>query len=349
MLNRLLVGILAVTALVGGIFVADIASSPPAAAACVEDDFGNQNCGDGTEVPGDKPGGESPTERPAGFTPGPQECVLNGGKTEDGEDLTVDCSRDGRWWSNVDQCYWGLTDPQSSPPAGRSIYDGAWYDCVRHADDVSCDPTNPLSGTCYDIGRFLPEPPPGVEELTPGQAAVLLAVQFTLEPIDIGLAPSEKVHSDDPAGTAPYRRTWVGIPVWAWVENPSSSTWGPISETDTFGGVTVSGTASVSSLTWDTGDGQYIDCGQGTPFSLAYSDAAVDSPDCGWRYEKTSNGGTFTISATTGWRVEWSGGGQDGVIEMPATTSSTTVRVGELQSVNVTGPGNSFGDDKYDG
>ncbi|EYT57084.1 hypothetical protein [Microbacterium sp. UCD-TDU] len=173
----------------------------------------------------------------------------------------------------------------------------------------------------------------------------MLARTFVLKPIEIGMAPSEKVHSDDPAGTAPYRRTWVGIPVWLWVDQPTESTWGPISRTATYGGVTVSGTASVQSLTWSSGDGQSVSCGAGMYFDLGYwaNRAVVDSPTCGFRYQHQSDGGTFTLSATSTWAVEWTGGGQSGRIAMPTTSTSTTVRVGELQSVNVSQDGDTFG------
>lgn len=100
----------------------------------------------------------------------------------------------------------------------------------------------------------------------------------------------------------------------------------------------------MQSLTWSSGDGQTIGCGAGTPFdavSMA-NVAAVDSPDCGFRYQQTSGNGSFTLSATTNWAVEWAGGGQSGRIQMPTTTSSTTVTVSELQSVNVSQDGDTF-------
>ena len=164
----------------------------------------------------------------------------------------------------------------------------------------------------------------------------MLVRTFTLQPITIGMAPESKVHSDAPIGTAAYRRTWVGIPVWLWVDGTSESTWGPLSRTATYGGVTVSATAGVRSLTWSSGDGQTVNCGVGTPFNAAAmaDQLAVDSPTCGFRYQRTSGSGTFTVSASTAWVVEWTGGGESGNIAMPTTTSTAQVRVGELQSVN---------------
>lgn len=169
----------------------------------------------------------------------------------------------------------------------------------------------------------------------------MLARTFVIDPIPIGMAPELKVHSDDPAGTAPYRRTWVGIPVWLWVDQPTEASWGPIFKDATYGGQYVSATATVRSLTWNSGDGQTVNCGAGTQFVVAAwaNRAAEDSPTCGFRYQHTSKAGTFTVSATSVWEVRWNGGGQSGTIALPTVTAQTQVQVGELQSVNVIPPG----------
>jgi hypothetical protein len=233
------------------------------------------------------------------------------------------------WFDNSAQCYWSLDNPQG-PARGHDTSVGAWY---------TCDPLPsacPATG-CFTVSQWRNTPPAGINRYTPAQAAAALAKTFVLSPIDIGMAPEQKVHTDDPARTAPYRRTWVGIPVWLWVNQPTESTWGPMEKTATLGGVTITATAVVQSLTWDSGDGQNVTCGAGTPFNAAAAanQAAVDSPSCGLRYQHTSKNGTFTVTATTNWVVQWTGAGESGKIQMPTTTSSTTVRVGELQSVNV--------------
>jgi len=161
------------------------------------------------------------------------------------------------------------------------------------------------------------------------------------------MAPADKIHTDDPAGTVAYRRTWVGIPVWLWVAQPSPTTWGPYSKTATLGGVTVTATASVTDVTWSTGDGQTVNCGLGTAFNEAAmaNQLATDSPTCGFRFQHTSTsqaGGAFTVTATTHWSVEWTGGGQNGQIAEPNAQSSTAVHVGELQSVNTNVEADSY-------
>lgn len=324
----LLMSLVAVVAVSGAVSV-------PAAAAnnCHTNDEGTVVCDVEVEVPG-TPGGETPGAGPADFTPGPTTCTHT---PAGGEPAEIPCSRDGAWWSNEMQCYWSLDDPQAAPPTGKDASVGAWYSCTP-IDECG-------TGACYVPSVWRTSPPPGIVRYTPAQAAGMLARTFVLSPIEIGMAPEMKVHSDDPAGTAPYRRTWVGIPVWLWVSQPTESTWGPITRTATYGGVTVTGTASVQSLNWSSGDGRNISCGAGTPFDAAAmaNQAAVDSPTCGFRYQNQSDGGTFTLSATSTWAVEWNGGGQSGRIAMPTTTTSTTVRVGELQSVNVSQDGDTFG------
>lgn len=326
MLTRKLGAVVAILAIALTVLVPATAAS--AADDCVRDPIsGVWNCevgaGGGGEPGGYNPGGGS--TGPADFTPGPSTCTYAGG--EDGPE-EIPCSRDGGWWSNDRQCYWSLDDPQSSPPAGRDPAVGAWYTCTLY----EC--TDPRG--CYTVGQWLLAPPPGIVRYTPAQAAGMLVRTFTLQPITIGMAPESKVHSDDAIGTAAYRRTWVGIPVWLWVDGTSESTWGPLSRTATYGGVTVTATAGVRSLTWSSGDGQTVNCGVGTPFNAAAmaDQLAVDSPTCGFRYQRTSGSGTFTVSASTTWVVEWTGGGENGTIAMPLTTSTAQVRVGELQSVN---------------
>jgi hypothetical protein len=188
-------------------------------------------------------------------------------------------------------------------------------------------------------------PPAGIITYTPAQAAAMLIKTFQLTGITIGMAPENKTHTDDPVGTAPYRRTWVGIPVWLWVQNPQPLNFGPYSKSATLGGVTVTASATVASITWSSGDGQTLTCGSGTAFDEAamQDQLATNSPTCGFRYQKTSGAGTFTVTATSHWTVQWTGGGTGGTLAAPTTQSTTTVHVGELQSVNTVSAPNGLG------
>jgi hypothetical protein len=79
------------------------------------------------------------------------------------------------------------------------------------------------------------------------------------------------------------------------------------------------------------GDGNRVTCrNAGTEWTSAKGDG--DSPTCGYRYETP---GMHTITATTFWRVGWSGAGQSGTITFDMA-GSRSLDVVELRAV-VTG------------
>ena len=325
MLRRTFAAALAAGAIVVGVLVAPLAAS--ADTVCVTDPAtGQQVCS--VEAGGGGSGGGQSGDgngAPVGFTPGPTSCSYQG--------KDVPCQTGDGWWSQGGGCmngYVSLAKDQPPAPPGSSSNVGAWYKCTPY-----CPATPPggVEAPCFGASFWSNTPPPGVNTYTPAQAAGLVVKLLKLAPIQIGMAPADKVHSDDPVGTAAYRRTWVGIPVWLWVGDPNASTWGPQSVTATYGGVTVTATATAGAVTWSSGDGQTVTCGTGTAFDEAYwaNKPAVDSPTCGWRYQHIGN---YTVTASTVWTVKWVGGGQNGQIAMPTTTSSTPVKVGQLESVN---------------
>lgn len=255
------------------------------------------------------------------------------------------CETSNGWWSNQPgNCigYVRLAPPgeQSPPPPGESAGVGAWYLCTAY-----CPPTADAGRDCFGATFWSDVPPAGIATYTPAQAAALLVKSFQLAGITIGMAPEDKTHTDDPVGTAAYRRTWVGIPVWLWVENPQPLTFGPYSKSATLGGVTVTATAQVQSVTWSSGDGQSVTCGVGTRFNetAMQDELATDSPTCGFRYQKTSGTGRFTVTATSNWVVRWTGGGTDGTIAVPTVRSATQIRVGQLESVNTVAASDGLG------
>ncbi|WP_308465216.1 hypothetical protein [Rathayibacter soli] len=317
--------LLTLSLFMSGVTFAGPMAAGPGGGGCDADPFSptcdvSINSAGGAIPPAANPvGAEGP---PDGFAPGPQTCSYLG--------AAVPCADAAGSWSDNGDChgYVSLAATQGAPPPGRDAAVGAWYQCTGYCPPPQRD--------CYNASFWSDTPPAGVIRYTPAQAAALLVRTFQLRGIDIGMAPAQKVHSDDPVGTVPYRRTWVGIPVWLWVDNPQPLSFGPYTQTATLGGVTVTATAQVASVTWSSGDGQAVTCGVGTVFNLdAMRDQlAVDSPTCGYRYQNTSGGGQFTATATSHWSVHWTGGGTDGMIAVRDTSSTTLVRVGELQSVN---------------
>jgi hypothetical protein len=116
-----------------------------------------------------------------------------------------------------------------------------------------------------------------------------------------------------------------------------SSGWGPVSATATVPGVSVTATATPTSVVWSMGDGSTVTCTDaGTPFSPGTAPTA-SSPDCGHTYRTSSAsqaGQAFPVSATVYWTVTWAGAGQGGVFPDLTTTGNAAFRVAESQALN---------------
>lgn len=149
---------------------------------------------------------------------------------------------------------------------------------------------------------------------SPEQLARSLLARIHLRPITVGIAPK------------PGTLMVVGMPNWMWAENPSASTWGPVSASAGAMRMTV----EVESVSWDMGDGSKVKCGKGTKWS---GGPGGPSPTCGYVYEKQ---GHYTVTATSHWVAHWSGYGQAGDIPVDLSTTEH-VEVGELQVIVVRG------------
>lgn len=238
---------------------------------------------------------------------------------------TIDCGGGQSYWSNTRQCYVSMAEGVwPAKPAGYDEEAG-YYDCNSYT----------LTGSGgVGVGNrpfWSNTVPPGLTVYTPGRAAAELIAGFPLTAIEIGMAPQV-----NPAWG--HRRSYVGIPVWLWVNNPQPVTWGPYSETATLGGQTITATAQVSSIRWSMGDGGERVCGStGTPYSTGYG--VSDSPTCGYRYSSTSEragGDRYTVTATSQWVVTWTSlSGASGVVNT-TVASNVQLEVNELQTVNVT-------------
>jgi hypothetical protein len=261
--------------------------------------------------PGD-PGDDGPTDTGTGAA-----CSWDG--TDQGITKPppgpVPCSSKYGYWSNGYNCYISLLDPQ--PPAGDPNWqghepgDGAVYTCYQPQTDLL-------------IWIWSADPPPNSGAgPTPREVAQIAIEQMALRAIDIGIAPEP---GEDSIGI-------VGMPVWMWAANPDSHTVGPITESASAGGVTVTATARVHRITWDMGDGTQIICTTtGTPYKASYG--KQQSPDCGHVYAKSSStksGGKYTVTASSDWVITWDGAGQTGTIRLNGLTRSVAIAVGEAQ------------------
>ncbi|MEZ5112729.1 MAG: hypothetical protein R2693_04425 [Nocardioidaceae bacterium] len=158
---------------------------------------------------------------------------------------------------------------------------------------------------------------------TPREVAQFAIEEMALRAIDIGITPEP---GEDSIGI-------VGMPVWMWAANPNEHTVGPITESASAGGITVTATAKLQRITWDMGDGSTVKCASGgTAYKASYGDAR--SPDCGYVYEKSSSkkpGGKYTVTATSDWVITWEGAGQTGTIRLDGLTRTVAIAVGEAQ------------------
>ena len=225
----------------------------------------------------------------------------------------IDCETPLGSWSSHASSWCRLMPVQPKPEElvwrGRS--GGAIYSCTRAGFDGLPDPWGAAL-------RWLPSAPeaPDPEELA---RRLLAGIDFE--------SPELGVH---PRGDTLERMSLVGWNMWLWAAPTSELQWGPVTDSTSEGGVSVTLTATVSQMVWEMGNGDSVTCGRGTKWTLsATSGRNVKSPNCGYMYVED---GSYTVTGTSYWDVDWSGGGQSG--RLPFTLSrDVEVIVGELQSV----------------
>ncbi|WP_285788682.1 hypothetical protein [Micromonospora sp. NBRC 101691] len=232
---------------------------------------------------------------------GPAKCQWNG--------KPVDCyDEEAGWFNNSDGCYYKLSEPQRPASPGKQ-----WYTrtCINPGGGL---------GSAQEVELDAPPPgfgaPPDPEEL----AFRALASIDLLKP-HIWVAPRK---SQGPG--------LVGLPVWLWA-SPGPNYFGEISASASERGLTVRITAKVNQAVWNMGDGETVTCKvPGTPYSTTGPFAGQKSPDCGYDngYRKA---GTYRISVTNHWVVEWEGGNESGTIPVTRTSDSAQIQINELQVV----------------
>jgi hypothetical protein len=200
----------------------------------------------------------------------------------------VPCAASAGVWSNAKQCYLRLDPaPLNTTPTSKP---GAWY---------LCHPADHLDGiTEFDL--WIAGPPPVT--VNPGRLAREILARLQLRRVGIGITPS------------PGRTGVLGLPTYLWVQDPGPHTLGPIRDSTSQAGVTVTLTARVTKVVWSLGDGTTITCtGAGTPYQDSFG--AQPSPTCGHTYTHPSTNmpdGVYPVTATAVWNVAWNGGGQAG-------------------------------------
>lgn len=144
--------------------------------------------------------------------------------------------------------------------------------------------------------------------------------------------PAPEIRLNPPEG----RDQVVNVPTWMWID---PAAWVPVSATAAAGGVSVTATATPTSVSWDMGNGDVVTCsGPGTPYDRTVAPDDQRS-DCTYTYRRSSAGrvgGAYTMRVTTTWGVTWtvSGAPGGGSLGTAQRTTTTAVRVAEIQAVN---------------
>ena len=217
-------------------------------------------------------------------------------------------------------CQWisvgGSGNGQQGRP-GPPGQEGTWYvqSCLINGSWT----TDPKTLTWVPFGAAAPAGDPQPALPSPAQLAEIAHKQLQFPMPSIAANPSGE--------------QLVSLPTWLWL----SGGWRTVSATVTVPGVSVTATATPTSVTWSMGDGSTVACaGPGTPFAPG-SDPKASSPDCGHTYRTSSAsqaGQAFPVAATVHWTVTWVGAGQGGVFPDMTTTGNAAFRVAESQALN---------------
>ena len=126
-----------------------------------------------------------------------------------------------------------------------------------------------------------------------------------------------------------WKMAAVGYPLWLWTAGPHT-----VTDRVHAYGVTFTLRATWVSSRFDMGDGHGVSCTRSLPFTKEVKPGAV-SPTCGYVYRKASlPEGSYTVTATTNWRITWSALGMHG--SMPGSfTGTRQLPVGELNALVV--------------
>ncbi|WBB78100.1 hypothetical protein O7606_17830 [Micromonospora sp. WMMD882] len=275
--------------------------APALAGPGVDCPVGQTDCSIWDDVPG-RPGNDGGGSDGGGDSGGGKagKCQWNGREIPCYDDVLG-------WFNNSDGCYYKLASPQPpETPDGQQAY------------VATCN-----GGDLSDQRQvFRDAPPPGFgAPPDPEEIALRLLASIDLRHPRISVAPRK---SQGPG--------LVGLPVWMWA-NSGVNYFGPLSASDTEGGVTVRIDAAVTHVVWNMGNGVKVTCAEpGTPYSPTGPHAGGPSPDCGYPtgYPKA---GTYVVSAVTHWNVHWVGGGQSGDIPVTRGSGNAEIQINELQVV----------------
>jgi len=199
----------------------------------------------------------------------------------------------------------------SRPPADQPTDDiGPVTNCERGADGELLTP--------WDCPV---EPVDVLDRATAEQLARRIVVRLQLPTPTPQFGPDPSANEWDMAA--------VGFPLWLWTEGPRT-----VTSTESGYGLTFTLRAHYRHTVFDMGDGHTRRCTATTPYRSGVRPGA-SSPTCGYTYLDAARGdGTYTVTATTHWDIDWSVAGFSGTL--PGThEASRELPVGELQAIVV--------------
>lgn len=293
-------------------------------------------CGVGAVDPGaaGSPGAGPATDRPV--SNGVADGLLDSTSSVDGGSVVVPActeqpmnpqpAADSVWW-------------RGNSPADGMIVQWVCTGGTTPATCTYCTDLTPHFAATGVAGAGPAAPPP------PPDPAVLAQQAYQQIPI-----PKPEIH----VGPNPDLVA-VNIPVWLWISRGQAP-----SVTVTAGGVSVTATPALTSVSWSMGEPINPDSG-GAPKPVVCSGegmymAAPEKvapeviPACGYSYQwrslksRTGGAGTWPVSASATWVIAWTSNvGQSGTITAPPANSVTNLQVGEWQTVGVYAGTNSGG------
>lgn len=217
--------------------------------------------------------------------------------------------------------------------AGRTSSDGSFVGTYCYLKENDGTGSGGLVQVDFIAAANAPPPPP-----SPAALAQQAINQILVPPPAISAGPDRT-------------KLAVNLWTWLWIDEP-----GPLVATVAAGGVSVTATATLTSVTWSLGEpaptgGPYA---PGPPFTItcpgtgSAPPANYDwkaEPPCGHKYtwmstaDRTGGSGKWPVTATTNWTVTWqSNTGVTGSGTLNAT-GTDALEIGEYRVVLVQGAG----------
>ncbi|TNU75897.1 hypothetical protein FH969_05620 [Miniimonas arenae] len=234
------------------------------------------------------------------------------------------CTTDAGIWTG--DCYLGPINPQ--PPYSDPIWMGRNYGVILRCTSIPVGNNLGITPATAYANYWAPAPP-GVT-FDPVALARRAVAEMELTTPPIGMAPAPDL--DDP-------NVLITMPAHFWLDGDAPNELGPATVSASDAGLTVTVTATLTGVTFSTGDGSEFTC---TRAEIAAAPADPTAPPvCGHTWEHPSDdqpGGVYTVTATSHWAITWTGGGQTGTLDMD-TDASLDVAVTDLPVHLVTGRG----------